>query len=54
MQCQIKDVFFVQMYTSSTIVHDAYMRLYRIGYPVFVLQIHMLKRIAASMWLRIV
>lgn len=42
-------IFFYGMYTSSTIVHDAYMRLYRIGYPVFYFTDPYEAKISASM-----
>ena len=42
-------IIFCGMYTSSTIVHDAYMRLYRIGYPVFCFTDPYEAKIAASM-----
>lgn len=44
-----KKIVFYGMYTSSTIVHDAYMRLYRIGYPVFYFTDPYEAKISASM-----
>lgn len=44
-----KKIVFYGMYTSSTIVHDAYMRLYRIGYPVYYFTDPYEAKISASM-----